>query len=87
VYSPTIRPIAQGLWRMLFTADGRGTPGSRSAIWSAVSTDRTHWQLEGEVLGASATNLFYSALLGDLVVFIRSDGGGQRLSIATVLMP
>jgi len=88
VYSPTIREIAPGLWRMLFTADGRGTPGSRSAIWSAVSTDKTHWQIEREVIGGSNTNIYYSALLADQVVFIRRDGNGPLLlGIASVKMP
>jgi len=89
VYSPSVRQIAAGVWRMLFTADGRGTPGSRSAIWSAVSADLEHWQPEGEVLGGSTTNLYYSTLVDDQVAFIRQDdGSGQfSLAIATVTMP
>jgi hypothetical protein len=73
---------------MLFTADGRGTVGSRSAVWSAVSTDREHWQLEGEVFGSEFTNLYYCAIVGDQVVFIRRDDGGPySLAIATLTMP
>jgi len=88
VYSPTIREIAPGLWRMLFTTDGRGTPGSRSAIWSAVSVDRLHWQVEGQVIGAAGSDIYYSSFLGDQVVFVRSDGGGAlRLAIARLTMP
>jgi hypothetical protein len=88
VYSPTIREIAPGLWRMLFTADGRGTPGGRSAIWSAVSTDRTTWQIEGEVIGGVGSDIYYSAFLEDRVVFIRRDGTPTlRLGIATLNMP
>jgi hypothetical protein len=88
VYSPTIQEIAPGLWRMLFTADGRGTPGSRSAIWSAVSTDLVSWQIEREIVGGIGSNIFYSAFLEDQVVFIRRDGGGAlRLAIATLNMP
>jgi len=88
VYSPAIREFAPGLWRMIFTADGRGTPNSRSALWSAVSTDRVHWQLEGELLGDSTSNLLYANVVGDKVVFLRRDAGqSYRLSIATTLMP
>jgi hypothetical protein len=88
VYSPTIREVAPGLWRMLFTANGGGTPGGRSAMWSAVSTDRAHWQVEGELLGDVASNLYYAAMVDDQVVFIRQDNGGpMHLSIAHVTMP
>jgi len=88
VYSPTIRQLGPGLWRMLFTADGRGTPGSRSAVWSAVSTDYTHWQVEAEVLGGLSSNAYYSALVDDKVVFVRQDASGPlRLAIAAVTMP
>ena len=87
VYSPTIRQVGPGLWRMLFTADGRGTVGSRSGIWSAVSTDREHWQVETQVLGAGFSNLYYCAVVGDEVIFIRRDDGGPyTLAIATVTM-
>jgi len=88
VYSPTIREIAPGLWRMLFTATDRAIPGGRDAVWSAVSTDRAHWQVEREVLGGVSSNLFYAALVDDQLVFIRQDNGGpMHLSIATVTMP
>src|SRR5207249_2945282 len=88
VYSPSIREFAPGLWRMVFTADGRGELDSRSAIWTAVSIDREHWQLERELLGTSTSNLYYAALEGDQLVFLRWDlGQFQRLSIATITMP
>jgi len=88
VYSPTIRQIAPGLWRMLFTADGRGSAGSRSAIWSAVSTDLEHWQLEGEILGAQSSNLYYAAAVDDQVIFVRQDDGSTpQLGVATITMP
>jgi hypothetical protein len=88
VYSPSLREIAPGLWRMVFTADGRGIPGSRSAIWSAVSTDLASWQIEGELLGAPGSNLYYSAFLDDRVVFVRRDGNGAaRLASARLMMP
>jgi hypothetical protein len=88
VYSPTIREVAPGLWRMLFTANDRSIPGGRDAIWSAVSTDRSHWQVEGELLGAPSSSLYYAAMVDDQVVFIRQDHGGpMQLSIAHVIMP
>jgi hypothetical protein len=88
VYSPTIHELAPGLWRMVFTADGRNQPGSRSALWSAVSTDRQHWQIESELLGDATSNLMYSSLDGDQLVFLRRDvGDAWRLAIATIRMP
>ena len=87
VYSPTIRQLAPGLWRMVFTADGRDGPGGRSAIWSAVSTDRAHWQVEGEVLGAEGVDLYYSTMVDEQIVFIRKDPDGRlRLAIARLIM-
>jgi hypothetical protein len=88
-YSPTIRQVAPGLWRMIFTADNRPQSGWRSALWSAVSTDLHNWQVEGQLLGSPDTNLFYSALVDDRLVFIREDvaDGQHHLSTATVQMP
>ncbi len=89
VYSPAIGQIAPGLWRMTFTADNRGSGQPfQSALWSAVSVDEVHWQLEGKLMGGSGTNLFYSALAGDRLVFIRQDPGQPfRVGIATLVMP
>jgi hypothetical protein len=88
IYSPTIREIAPGLWRMVFSADNRDQTGGRHRIWSAVSTDRTHWQLEDELLGAVGSNLYYSSMVDDWIVFMRQDGAGPlALAIATVVMP
>ncbi len=87
-YSPTIREFAPGLWRMIFTADDLNAPGGRSRIWSAVSTNRTQWQLEGEIMGVVGTDLFYSTLIDDRLVFIRKEVGQQQgLATATVAMP
>jgi len=87
-YSPTIREFAPGLFRMLFTADDLNTPGGRSRIWSAVSTNQTQWQLEGEIMGLVGTDLFYSSLIEDRLVFIRKEAAQyQRLATATVVMP
>ena len=83
VYSPSIRQVTAGLWRMLFTADARGTPGSVSQVWSAVSTDLETWQVEGTVVGAPGSNLYYASLVDDRLVYLRQDGSGP-LGIATV---
>ncbi|HWK90499.1 MAG TPA: hypothetical protein VNP72_10970 [Longimicrobium sp.] len=88
VYSPTIRELAPGLFRMLFTGDHRDDPAWRSRMFSAVSLDRRHWQVEGELMGAEGTDIFYAALLDERVVFIRRAAGlPTRLGIATVRMP
>ncbi len=88
VYSPTIREVAPGLWRMIFTADNRGQGEFQSQLWSAVSTDRIHWQIEGPFMGAAGSSLYYSSLAGDRLVFVRKDGDRPfRLAIATVSMP
>jgi hypothetical protein len=88
VYSPTLREFAPGLWRMIVTADDRNIPGGRSRLWSAVSTDKIHWQLEGELMGAEDNDFLYSTLVDDRLVFIRHETGKPwRLATATVAMP
>ena len=75
-YSPTIAEIAPGLWRMIFTADDLNQPGGRSRLWSAVSTDRVSWQVEGEILGTPGTHYFYSALVGNRLFTLSEPVGG-----------
>lgn len=88
VYSPTIREIAPGLWRMIVTADDVNIPGGRSRLWSAVSTDEETWQLEGELLGEVGGNYLYSSLVDDQLVFLHQTAELPRvLGIATVQMP
>ncbi len=88
VYSPTLREFAPGLWRMIVTADNLRDPGGRSRLWSAVSTDKTHWHLEGELMGAVGTDLYYSTLVDTLLVFVRQDAGQPRhLASVRVHMP
>jgi hypothetical protein len=90
VYSPTIRQFAPGLWRMLFTADDRNVPGGRSRVWSAVSTDKQAWQLEGEILGGVGRDYFYASLVGERLVTISDPDGllsTRRLYSARVEMP
>jgi len=90
VYSPTIRQVAPGLWRMIFAGDNRFGTGWRGRLWSAVSTDMENWQVEGQLMGSDVTSLFYASLVDDRLVFIREDdanGGSPQLAIATVTMP
>jgi hypothetical protein len=87
VYSPSIVEIAPGLWRMFFTADNRPDPASRSTIWAAVSIDRKHWVVEGQVAGASNADLYYTTVLDDHLYFIRKNFGTFGvLSVATLEM-
>jgi hypothetical protein len=74
-YSPTLAEFAPGLWRMIFTADNRFSPGGRSRLWSAVSTDRVTWQVEGEMLGAPGVQYLYCALVGDRLVTLQIPEG------------
>ena len=88
VYSPTIREVTPGLWRMIFTADNFNLPGGRSRLWSAVSTNLVEWQLEGELLGAAGSDFLYSSLVDDVLIFMRQDTGQPRhLALANVAMP
>jgi hypothetical protein len=90
-YSPAIREFAPGLFRMLFTADNRGEPGWRSTAWSAVSLDRTRWQVEGQLLASDTTSYFYAALAGERLFTVRRDlanpSDSGRVVVATVRMP
>ena len=87
IYSPTIREVAPGLWRMIFTGDNRRDGDGRSRLWTALSTDKRIWHFEGELLGATGTSIYYSSLAADRVYFLRTDGGGHYLAQARVLMP
>ena len=88
-YSPTIRVVVPGLWRMIFTADDRNQPGGRSRLWSAVSVDQVHWQIEGEILGEPGLEYFYSTLVGDRLFTLRLPLGGFAATLVgvTVQMP
>jgi len=83
-YSPTLAEITPGLWRMIFTADDRNQPDGRSRLWSAVSTDRVSWQLEGEILGAPGVEYFYSTLVGNRLFTIRAPQGGVGTTLVGV---
>jgi hypothetical protein len=79
IYSPTIQPLGPGLERMYFTGDNLDRVGGQSRIYSAVSTDRTSWQLEGPVLAETAADYFYSSMVDGLLVFIRQVNGVYSL--------
>ena len=88
IYSPTIREFAPGIFRMIFTGDDLNVPGGRSRLYSAVSLDKILWQVEGLLLGGPATDIFYSTLVDDLLVFIRTDVGQPRfIGAVTTIMP
>jgi len=58
-------------------------------LWSAVSLDRVHWQLEGEILGAPGVEYFYAALVGNQLFSIQAPQGdvGTTLVGVTVQQP
>lgn len=88
IYSPTIREFAPGMFRMVFTGDDRWEPGWYSRVYSAVSLDGEHWQIEEQLMGQPGTHLFYAALQDEQLVFIRRDPGGpDRVAVATIRMP
>src|SRR2546430_5452704 len=88
VYSPSIVEIAPNLWRMIFTADNRGTGVFHSALWSAVSTDRETWQVEAQLVGTPGRDLYYSTVVGDRLFFLRKDVGAPfRLASTSLVMP
>ena len=88
IYSPSIVELVPGLWRMFLTGDDLNLPAGRSRVFSAVSRDRTHWEFEAELLGAPGTDLYYTALVGNRLYFLREDAGQlRRLAVATLTMP
>ncbi len=91
VYAPTVRQIGPSLWRMAFTADnfsGGAFSGGQSSIWSAVSTDFQHWQIEGVLVSVAGGNVMYSTLARDHIYFIRRGPDGiNHLATAVVQMP
>ena len=87
VYSPTITDIAPGLMRMFFTGDNLDSRGGSSRIYSAVSTNGIHWQVEGVVLGGGVADYFYSTIAGDLLVFIRTVKGVHTLGSVRIGPP
>jgi hypothetical protein len=91
VYSPTISQIAPGLYRMYFTGDNRRLSATPvSALWTAVSTDKQRWQIEGQLLGAPGTNLYYATMVDDKLYFLSNATAGAwspTPRVATVRQP
>ena len=95
IYSPSVREFAPGLWRMVFAGDNRNQPTGRFTLWSAVSTDEEHWQVEGQLMGQSTGNFYYVSVVDSTLVAMRdvSDGAptgaglGRYLATATIRMP
>lgn len=79
VYSPTIQPVAPGLTRMYFVGDNLDVQGGASRIYSAVSVDQVGWQVEGVLIDGGAADYFYSSVVDNLLVFIRSVSGRHVL--------
>ena len=85
-YSPVIQKIGASLWRMIFTADNLSEDaGGASALWSAVSIDFQHWQIEGVLLNSPDANLLYSALARNHLYFLR-QGPDHVTHLATVAL-
>jgi hypothetical protein len=95
IFSPTIRQVAPGLWRMVFCGDNRSDLTGRIRLWSAVSTDYEHWQVEGMLMANDPGNLYYATMVGNTLITVRDDANtapfgdrhGRRIGTATVLMP
>lgn len=94
IFSPVIQQFAPGLWRMLFSGDDRSA-GGRIRIWSAVSTDREHWQPEGLLMANDPGNLYYVAVVDHTLITVRDDADtppfgdqmGRRIVASTITMP
>jgi hypothetical protein len=90
VYSPAVAEIAPGLFRMFFTGDNRRLSSNpQSAMWSAVSTDKQSWQIEGRLVGAPGIDVYYAAVMDNKLYFLTNLTGGwsPELRVATVSTP
>jgi hypothetical protein len=90
VYSPSVVEFAPGLYRMFFTGDNRRlSTQPRSALWSAVSTDKRTWQIEGELIGAPGTDVYYATVVDSQLYFLVNTTGhwSPIPRVATVTMP
>lgn len=71
VYSPSIVEFASGLYRMFFTGDNRRlSTDPRSELWSAVSTDKRTWQVEGQLIGEPGVDVYYATAVHDRLYFL-----------------
>jgi len=78
VYSPSVHQLVPGLYRMYFTGGNEQYPGGRSRIYTAVSVDRAHWQIEGVLVSQPNTDFFYSSFVDGTLVFVRQPVGVVR---------
>jgi len=76
---------------MYFTGDNRRVSTTPvSALWTAVSTDKQTWQVEGQLLGAPGTNLYYATMVSDKLYFLSNATTGAwspTPRVATVRQP
>lgn len=92
VYGPSVSQVTSGLYRMFFTGDNADLsiqPGS-SYIFSAVSRDRIHWELEGVALDLHLSNQGprYATVLGSHLYFVVNGAGyGSHLASAEIAQP
>jgi hypothetical protein len=76
VYSPSIVEFAPGLYRMFFTGDNRRlSTDPHSELWSAVSTDKRTWQVEGQLIGEPGVDVYYATAVGDRLYFLTNTTG------------
>lgn len=95
IFSPTVRKFAPGLWRMVFSGDNRDQLGGRYTLWSAVSTDDEHWQVEGQLMGQTTGNFYYAAVVDSTLITMRDSsdvvptgsGLGRYLAVSKIVMP
>jgi len=88
VYSPVIRQIGPGIWRLMFGADNRNQAPVKHQIWSAVSTDLVHWHVEGALVGDYGSDVYYVSEVNNRLYFVRTDsGGGPHLATVAITMP
>jgi hypothetical protein len=88
IASPSVVTLAPGLYRMFFSGDNLNDPGGASGIYTAVSRDFQHWQVEGVLVSDPATRFYYSSVVGNLLAFIREPVNQPRsLGLVQVVMP
>lgn len=88
IASPSVVALAPGLYRMFFSGDNLKDPGGSSGIYTAVSRDFRHWQVEGVLVSDPAARYYYSSVVGNLLAFIRAPANQPRtLGLVQVVMP
>ena len=75
VYAPNVREIAPGLFRMMFAGDNRYVAGGKGSIFTALSTDKVHWQFESTLI-SDVVDFKYVTVLDDLLITLRRTPSG-----------